>query len=99
MSRQFAILLSAAIVAVSIAATASAQDSTSRPPPDPNEKICETVTTIGSRIAAKKVCATRAEWAQKRKDDRNLAEDIQHGMGFNRCTDATGGARKGTVSC
>lgn len=99
MDRQVGIVLAFAFSAIGIPATASAQDSASRPPPDPNEKICETVTTIGSRIAAKKVCATRAEWAQKRKDDRNLAEDIQHGMGFNRCTDATGGARKGTVSC
>lgn len=72
---------------------------TSQVAADPNEKVCETVTTIGSRIAAKKVCATRAEWAQKRKADRDFAEEIQHGMGFNRCTESVGGARKGTPSC
>ena len=66
---------------------------------DPNEKVCETVTTIGSRIAAKKICATRAEWAQRRKADRDFAEDIQHGMGFNRCTETVGSSRKGTPSC
>ena len=99
MKCQFGTAIVLAFAAITIPAAASAQDSATRPPPDANEKVCETVTTIGSRIAAKKVCATRAEWAQKRKDDRNLAEDIQHGMGFNRCTDSPGGARKGTVSC
>jgi hypothetical protein len=66
---------------------------------DPNEKVCETLTTIGSRIGAKKICATRAEWAQRRKADRDFAEGVQHGMGFNRCTEAVGGSRKGTPSC
>lgn len=48
-----------------------------RPAPDPNQKICEDVTEIGSRIAKKRVCATRAEWALRRKADREVVDDIQ----------------------
>ena len=56
------------------------------PPTDPNEKICENVTQIGSRIAKKRVCATRAEWAQRRLQDRQDAEKIQRSITGSTCT-------------
>ena len=56
------------------------------PRTDPNEKICENVTQIGSRIAKKRVCATRAEWAQRRLQDRQDAEYIQRGITTATCT-------------
>lgn len=46
-------------------------------PRDPNEKVCETVTEVGSRLATQKVCATRAEWAEKRKQDRETIDQVQ----------------------
>lgn len=52
-----------------------------RPVADPNQKICEDVTQVGSRLATKKICATRAEWAAKRKQDRETVEDIQRLQG------------------
>jgi hypothetical protein len=55
---------------------------------DPNEKICENVTQIGSRLAKKRVCATRAEWAQRRLQDRQDAEYIQRGITTATCTAA-----------
>ncbi len=51
---------------------------------DPNEKVCETVSQIGSRLAQKKVCATRAEWTVMRKDQKDTVEQIQ---------------RQGTIAC
>ena len=48
---------------------------------DPNQRICETVTEIGSRLATKKVCATRAEWAEMRKHDRESVEEMQRLQG------------------
>jgi hypothetical protein len=66
---------------------------------DPNEKVCETQTSVGSRLAVKKVCATRAEWKQRHKDERDFAAQIQRGIGSPPCTEALGGARKGTPSC
>ncbi len=47
---------------------------------DPNEKICENVSQIGSRLSKKRVCATRAEWAERRLQDRKDAEHIQRSI-------------------
>lgn len=48
-----------------------------RPQLDPNQRICEDVTQVGSRIATKRICATRAEWAEKRKQDKETVDDAQ----------------------
>jgi len=44
---------------------------------DPNERICENLTIIGSRLAVKRVCATRAEWADRKRQDREVIEQAQ----------------------
>ena len=44
---------------------------------DPNEVICEKVEITGSRLAVKRVCLTRAEWADRRLQDRNATEKMQ----------------------
>lgn len=48
-----------------------------RPPADPNQKICQDITAVGSRLATKRICATRAKWAAKKKDDRETVDAIQ----------------------
>jgi hypothetical protein len=45
--------------------------------PDPNEKICEDIVQTGSRLATKRICATRAEWEERRKADREVTEGAQ----------------------
>jgi hypothetical protein len=57
---------------------------------DPNEKICESITPIGSRLGSKKVCATRAEWAEKRRLDREAIERGQVGACMPQTTGSTG---------
>lgn len=64
------------------ASVAAAQDTetpaqTQRPKLDPNQRICEDVTQVGSRLATKRICATRAEWAEKRKQDRDTVDEAQ----------------------
>jgi len=44
---------------------------------DPNEVVCEKTEIIGTRLGARKVCATRAEWAEKRKLDREAVDQAQ----------------------
>jgi hypothetical protein len=44
---------------------------------DPNEKICENIIPIGSRIATKRFCGTRAEWADRKRQDREALERAQ----------------------
>jgi hypothetical protein len=75
--------VAAALAAALLFAPAHAQQSSSsrRPPPDPNEKICEDATSIGSRLATKRTCATRAEWAAKRNLERDTVDQLQRGPG------------------
>jgi len=39
--------------------------------------ICEKQEALGSRLAKRKVCKTREQWAQDRMDDRQLIEKVQ----------------------
>jgi hypothetical protein len=71
-----------------VAADPTAAPATPAPSADPNEKICENAAQIGSRLAKKRVCATRADWAQRRLQDRQDAEYIQRGITTATCTAA-----------
>lgn len=44
---------------------------------DPNERVCETITPIGTRLGTKKFCGTRAEWADRKRQDREVLERAQ----------------------
>ena len=44
---------------------------------DPNEVVCQKVEQLGSRLSSKKICKTRAEWAEQRRLDR---QDISKGQ-------------------
>lgn len=44
---------------------------------DPNERVCEKIIVTGSRIASKTVCMTRAQWAERQRDDRDAVERAQ----------------------
>lgn len=46
---------------------------------DPNERICETIKPVGSRLATKRFCGTRAEWADRKRQDREALEKAQLG--------------------
>ena len=61
------------------AAQAASGDTRKAKPADPDEKICQTITMTGSRLAKKRFCATRAEWEDMRLQDRQATEKIQMG--------------------
>ena len=44
---------------------------------DPNEVVCEKIPVIGSRLAAKRVCQTRAEWDEQRRLQRQEVDRVQ----------------------
>jgi len=46
---------------------------------DPNRIVCQKEETIGTRLGAKKVCLTVAEWQQRAKEDREQTERVQSG--------------------
>jgi hypothetical protein len=60
---------------------APAMADTPRPAPqkaqDLNEVVCEKQEVLGSRLQTRRVCRTRAEWADLRLQDRQEIEKIQ----------------------
>lgn len=44
---------------------------------DPNERVCENIVQVGSRLATKRICGTRAEWEDRQKQDREVIEGAQ----------------------
>lgn len=70
-----------AMPGMALADPSSVQAQSPRPAADPNQRICETETVIGSRLATRKICGTRAEWAERRKQDRQTVEEIQRLQG------------------
>jgi hypothetical protein len=67
-----------------------------RPKLDPNQRICEDVTQVGSRLATKRICATRAQWAEMRKQDREAVDNAQRSANVG-CN--TVNTHSGTPSC
>jgi len=51
--------------------------SPNRPPADPNQKICQDITMVGSRLATKRICATRAQWEAQKRDSKDDVERMQ----------------------
>ena len=48
------------------------------PPKDPlSEVVCEKQEVIGSRLQTRRVCMTRAQWADARRQDREFLEQKQ----------------------
>lgn len=79
-------LKSLAALAVLASATAPAQVITSyeasNPAPikgDANKVVCQKEETIGTRLGAKKVCMTVAEWQARQAADRDQVERVQGG--------------------
>ena len=94
-------ILSALSLAASAARAAAdppqqASSQNARPAPDPNQRICEDVTQVGSRLGTKRICATRAEWAAKRKADRDTVDDAQRSANIG-CSQV--GTLSGTPTC
>lgn len=69
------VLLATVVWAAPILAQQQKQPNTSTG--DPNERICEKVTIIGSRLATKRFCGTRAEWEDRKRQDREALEAAQ----------------------
>lgn len=44
---------------------------------DPNEIVCRSVADTGSRLRTQRTCATRAQWAEHLRLDRQAIERIQ----------------------
>lgn len=56
---------------------ADQQEQSKKKTRNPNETVCEEEEVLGSRLATRRVCLTRAQWAEKRRDDRALVDRSQ----------------------
>lgn len=84
-----------ALLFVGLSAQAPVAPAPSKVPPntttgDMNERICENITPIGSRLATKRFCGTRAEWADRKRQDREALEAAQRGPCVISTTGSTG---------
>ena len=84
-----------AILALAGFAMPAAAETPSGKKGDPDEVVCEKITAIGSRVATKRVCATRAEWAERRKLDKEAVEQAQR-MGNGPCQTTGSSPASGT---
>lgn len=72
------------MVALLLALFAAAQDPQAKPsePVSPADKIvCRKIEVTGSRLAARRICLTASEWAQRTKDDIDATREIQRPRG------------------
>lgn len=74
-----AALIGLVIPAAVIPATAMAaeDDSKARKAPDPDEVVCVSEPELGSRLVRRRTCMTRAQWAERRLQDRQTVERSQ----------------------
>ncbi|HEX8640234.1 MAG TPA: hypothetical protein VF704_03655 [Allosphingosinicella sp.] len=83
-------MLKLALIGASLVATAAAAQNdggegrgpTTRvgPSQDPNEVVCVRQQAIGSRLATRRVCRTRAEWEQHQLEFKQEIERAQQQM-------------------
>jgi len=55
-------------------ATAKEQPGKAR---DPNQVVCENEEVLGSRLATRRVCMTRAQWAERQREERAMVDRHQ----------------------
>ncbi len=70
-------MISAAVAALGTTAAFATAAPANQKQRDPNEMVCEKQKELGSRVAVKRVCMTRAEWAERRRIDRMEIEKAQ----------------------
>ena len=65
------------ISALPVPALAQAQPAPNTSTGNPNERVCENIVLTGSRLATKRFCGTRAEWAERKRADREALDSAQ----------------------
>lgn len=66
------------------AVSAMAQATPPAKPLDPNRRICEVEEATGTRLGARKVCLTAAQWEERRREHRETVERAQKNVDMPR---------------
>jgi hypothetical protein len=70
-------ILTAALGLSAILPSTASATGPARQQRDPNEMVCERETVVGSRLAMRRTCLTRAQWAEQRHLERQAVERSQ----------------------
>lgn len=74
-------VLTAFLVTPSLAqasGSSSSQPAAEKPAPgSPNEVVCQKLEVTGTRLGVKRICKTRAQWADQQLQDRQEIEKVQ----------------------
>ena len=65
------------VAALGVASAASAGEEKKSTVKDPNRIVCEKQEELGSRLSSKRVCMTAEQWAQKRREERQMIDRAQ----------------------
>ena len=71
------LLIGAASGLASATAIAEPRSAAAKAKKDMNEVVCEKQEVLGSRLAVRRVCQTRAQWAEQRRTERDLVQASQ----------------------
>jgi hypothetical protein len=72
------VALSALLASTAVAAqTPSSSGSQDREAADPDRRVCQAVNETGSRLGRGRVCLTRSQWEQQRRETRQGVERAQ----------------------
>jgi len=82
----FFVLLPFAVATVSVSAAEKPAK-----PRDPNQVVCENEEVLGSRLATRRVCMTRAQWAERQRDARATIDRSQTQLCVATCGQCTRG--------
>ena len=75
-----------------VAAPVMADEVKPKPSDGPDQRICESQTIVGTRLAKRRVCGTRAEWEEKRRLDKDAIDQAQRSPCMITGTSSTGKA-------
>ncbi|HNJ47594.1 MAG: hypothetical protein H6916_09805 [Novosphingobium sp.] len=67
-----------ALFTIGFGAAALADSASQTGASDPNQMICRSMAETGSRLKSRKVCMTKAEWAEVRRQQRESIEKGQN---------------------
>ena len=70
-------LFALAVASGAAAPAAAAGDSPRHAPKNPNDMICRDVGVTGSRLDVKRICMTRQQWDEQRRDARDAVDRAQ----------------------
>jgi hypothetical protein len=77
LSLSAALLMGAAAPSFAQAQPAATPTTTEKQADDLNKVVCEKQESTGSRLAKTRVCLTKAQWAERRLQDRQELERVQ----------------------